>query len=483
MTASRRINRIRLYVVALLLIALFGQSYVPYSPSPVHAADSVVQFLGSAPTTPDHQLQAIVDEVVGGQRGTWGIAIKKLDTGQYAAFKGDTKQVSASLYKLWVLCELYRQVQAGIVSLDDRTTVSSEDAYYDSVAGDVRVTAGASITLRNAANLMIHVSDNTSAAVLVRTLGPDNINSFMRKNGLLDSNLEWTGDGDNLTTPLDILHVLEMMATSKMVDAQSSKQMIDTMLGQEINNLLPTTLPEDTQVAHKTGSLFVLRHDAGIVYGPTGPYIIVAMASNLDTNGIAYEVIPELSRRVYKYFASRPTSPVLYFPETRQSVGHDFLKFWFANGGLQTFGYPISPEQIHKGVLVQEFERARFEFHPENFNEESLYSGVSLGLVGVERAKQLALTWQRSDDPGKGKYFASTGQALTGDFYDFWVNNAGERLFGYPLSPATNMVSPTNGKTYLTQWFERARMELHPELPAGQRIVLGTLGSELGSTR
>ena len=67
---------------------------------------------GSAPDAPDNQLQAIVEEVVAELPGTWGVAVKKLDTGQYAAFNGDEQQVSASLYKMWVLNELYRQVKA-----------------------------------------------------------------------------------------------------------------------------------------------------------------------------------------------------------------------------------------------------------------------------------------------------------------------------------------------------------------------------------
>jgi hypothetical protein len=79
-------------------------------------------------------------------------------------------------------------------------------------------------------------------------------------------------------------------------------------------------------------------------------------------------------------------------------------------------------------------------------------------------------------------YFGQTGQLLQGPFYDYWANHGGERLFGYPLSPAQEMVNPTDGKTYVTQWFQRARMELHPELPPGQRVVLGALGTELATS-
>lgn len=483
MIYKKGIRRVNWPLILVLLFALLGQPYTSQLATPAHAATSVTPLYGSAPDEPDSELQAIIEDVVGNLGGTWGVAIKKLNTGQYASFNGDNQQVSASLYKIWVLCELYRQFKESIVNLADVGAVTADDAYYDSIAGDVHLSEGDNVKLRQAANLMITLSDNTSAQLLVRTLGPDNINRFMQENGLTHSYLDWSGAGDNLTTPLDVLRELEMISTSKMVDAEASGEMIDLMLDQQINNLLPVGLPAGAPFAHKTGSLNSLLHDAGIVYSPTGPYIIVVMSSELDSYTTAYDAFSELSRRVYNHFASRPSSPALYFPETRQSAGHDFLKFWHTYGGLGTFGYPIAPEQLKDAMVVQQFERARFELHADNADGGGAYPQVSLGLVGSERANQLGLSWPRSPDPGTGKYFQQTGQVITGAFYNYWLNNDGARLFGYPISPAINMVSPADGKTYMTQWFERARMEIHPELPAGHRIVLGALGAELLSSK
>lgn len=442
------------------------------------AAAPTPMLYSSASDAPDSQLQAIVEDVVGELPGKWGVAVKKLDTGQYASYNGDEQQVSASLYKMWVLNELYRQAMAGDLDLDGYETITGDDAYYDALLDDLRLPVGDSITLRRAAYLMITVSDNTAASLLVRTLGPDNINRFMRQNGLSKSRLDWSGVGDNLTTPLDVLREMEMVATSRMVDAEASRQMVEIMLDQQINNLLPPGLPDEARIAHKTGSLDALLHDAGIVYGPSGPYVIVAMASETGYAGI-YENVPELSRRVYEYFNARTTSPARYFPQTRQTVGHDFLKFWNEYGGVKAFGYPIGPERMEGGVLVQPFERARMEWRPANRGAGAPHPEVGLGLIGQERAAQLRLSWPRSADTRQGKYFPETGQEITGGFYEYWLNNGGERVFGYPISPAANMVNTGDGKTYQTQWFQRARMELHPELPAGQRVVLGALGSEL----
>jgi len=434
---------------------------------------------GSAPDIPDSELQSIVEDVVGDLPGTWGVAVKKLDTGQYAVYNGDVQQVSASLYKMWVLAELYHQVSLGEVSLDDYATVTYDDAYFDSLVNDLRIPPGSSLTLRQAAYQMITVSDNTAAALLVRNLGPDNINRFMRQNGLDHSILDWSGSGDNLTTPIDMLAVMELISTSQMVDAKSSAEMIDIMLDQQINNRLPVDLPDEARIAHKTGDLGGLLHDAGIIYGRSGPFVIVAMSSGLYSLNDAFTNMPVLARRVYDYFNSKPSIPARYFPETRQTVGHDFLKFWNEYGGLQTFGYPIGPEVMQGGLLVQPFERARFELHPETAGAGGPHPNVGLGLVGQERAMQLGLSWPATPNDGSGIYFDATGQEISGDFLDYWQNHGGERAFGWPISPAAQMVNPADGKTYLTQWFQRARMEFHPELPVGHRIVLGALGTEL----
>src|SRR6476661_866812 len=156
--ATRRFLRgaTKLKVRALVLLILlpllvsgwadFGTAQIARSqPSPVYMLHS------SAPDSPDSDLQAIVDSVVKDLPGTWGVAIKKLDTGQYAEYNGDTPQVSASLYKLWVLEELFHQIKNGVLTLDDFETVTGDDAYYDSSLNELRFGVGYEISVRQAA--------------------------------------------------------------------------------------------------------------------------------------------------------------------------------------------------------------------------------------------------------------------------------------------------------------------------------------------
>jgi protocatechuate 3,4-dioxygenase beta subunit len=77
--------------------------------------------------------------------------------------------------------------------------------------------------------------------------------------------------------------------------------------------------------------------------------------------------------------------------------------------------------------------------------------------------------------------FKETGFTVSGRFWQFWQ---GGRTFedsvyinGYPITPVRDEISPTDGKPYATQWFERARFESHPENPAPNDVLLGLLGT------
>src|SRR5690349_17908050 len=126
-------------ILVAILIMVTVLTLQPYPSSAVRAQGTVpVNMLyGSAPDIPDSQLQAIVNDVVGDLPSTWGVAVKKLDTGQFAEYNGDAQQVSASLYKVWVLGELYNQVSNGQIGLDDSGTITSDDTSFDSQQGNV----------------------------------------------------------------------------------------------------------------------------------------------------------------------------------------------------------------------------------------------------------------------------------------------------------------------------------------------------------
>ncbi len=78
--------------------------------------------------------------------------------------------------------------------------------------------------------------------------------------------------------------------------------MLDLLKSQKLNNKLPKYLPQEIDVAHKTGEIDSLTHDAGIVYAPTSDYIIVILSDSNDPNS-AEERIAEVSKNVYNYYS------------------------------------------------------------------------------------------------------------------------------------------------------------------------------------
>lgn len=68
---------------------------------------------------------------------------------------------------------------------------------------------------------------------------------------------------------------------------------------------------------------------------------------------------------------------------------------------------------------------------------------------------------------------------LAPQFAPYWNTHGGLPVYGHPISEAFHEVSPTDGKSYLVQYFERNRLENHPELPEAYRVSLGLLGAEI----
>lgn len=177
-----------------------------------------------------------------------------------------------------------------------------------------------------------------------------------------------------------------------------------------------------------------------------------------------------------------------YFPETGKTVNDPFLSYWTTHGQLAQQGYPITEaynevnDADGKTYLTQYFERARFEYHPEN-NDPRFK--VLLGLLGKE-----ALTAKYGDNqpdsatqtvPGGGsKTFSETGKTVTGLFLDYWNSHGGLEQQGYPITEAYNEVNDADGQTYITQYFERARFEYHPENGDPKfKVLLGLVGREI----
>jgi hypothetical protein len=182
------------------------------------------------------------------------------------------------------------------------------------------------------------------------------------------------------------------------------------------------------------------------------------------------------------------------FAETGLCIAGRIREFWERHGGLYVFGLPITPQedQLVEGRRrqVQWFERTRLELHPENARPYD----VLIGRLGAEALAQAGQDWRsfpRSAPQAGCRFFAETGHNACGEILQTWRANGlefdGRRgtseaeslaLFGLPLSGPREETF-ADGRTYVVQWFERARFELHPENAPPYHVLLGLLGSSV----
>jgi hypothetical protein len=171
-----------------------------------------------------------------------------------------------------------------------------------------------------------------------------------------------------------------------------------------------------------------------------------------------------------------------FFPETKQTVRGGFWRYWQANGGLPQQGFPISAEMQERSDLdgktynVQYFERAIFEWHPEN----QFPYDVLLSQVGTFRYKQKypggAPGQKANGDPGTWR-FPETGKSLGGSFLAHWKASGGLAQNGFPISEEFEERSDLDGKLYTVQYFERAVFEWHPDNKPPHNVLLSQLGT------
>jgi hypothetical protein len=160
-----------------------------------------------------------------------------------------------------------------------------------------------------------------------------------------------------------------------------------------------------------------------------------------------------------------------YFGGSGLAVRGDFLQFFNLRGRLEIFGPPISPEMLEDGVHVQYFRNARLEWHPDNPRPYRVQLGLLGELVSV-RQTPIAQSQVPPANRLDQRYYPQTGHTVRGGFLSFFDRHGGVDLFGYPIDE----MEPADNNT-VVQWFQRARLELHPDNSGGQ-IVLAPLGQQ-----
>jgi beta-lactamase class A len=241
--------------------------------------------------------------------GVMGVAIEDLTTGDHFFLHEDEVFAQASSIKMIVLANLYLQVQQGKLKLTDPYTVQSSDLVPDSdIMGGL--TPGVTrLTVRDLATMMVAVSDNSAANVLIDRVGMANVNTMLDSLGLTHTrlrrkmmDLEAAKQGrENISTPREMMSLLDAIYHGKVLDEKSTADFF-TMLSTNKDSFLPRDLPADLKVANKPGELEAVRNDSGIVFVEGRPYVISVMTSFLRNERDGEEAISKISLDVWRMF-------------------------------------------------------------------------------------------------------------------------------------------------------------------------------------
>jgi len=246
-----------------------------------------------------------------------GIAFCALDGKWQWFFHADHSFHAASTMKVPVMIELFHQVKEGKVRLDESITVHNEfqsivdgSPYKLDPADDSETelykAEGQTRTLEQLCELMITVSSNLATNLVIEKLGVENIRATVHALGADRVNvLRGVEDGkafekglNNTTTARGLEVLMTAIANGKAVDTESSQKMIAILEKQHFNEGIPAGLPAGTRVAHKTGEITKIHHDAAIVFAPR-PFVLVILVRGLADQKESAALMADVTKMLY----------------------------------------------------------------------------------------------------------------------------------------------------------------------------------------
>ncbi|MBP3039942.1 serine hydrolase [Bacillaceae bacterium Marseille-Q3522] len=283
-----------------------------------------------------------LEQIIGQAAGTFGIAIKHLQTGEEVVINGKTFFPMASVFKIPILAALFAETDAQRMSLTDRVELETLDRVPGS--GVLKELApGVQMSVKDLATLMIIISDNMATDKLLQLIGIEKVQSYVEKLGLQDlyicqscwdmlaqcvncdpsvktvasyqqisdllnmkkMDMEKTvAKGSNVATVVAMNQLIEKIARNQVISGQACEEMIGILLKQQLNQRLPHLLPHTVKVAHKTGTIGNAINDAGIIFLPEnkGTVIISVFSIGNQSMDEGAETIAKISKAAFDYF-------------------------------------------------------------------------------------------------------------------------------------------------------------------------------------
>jgi D-alanyl-D-alanine carboxypeptidase (penicillin-binding protein 5/6) len=275
---------------------------------------------------PALRAQSLADRLtplISGHKGKVAVVAMHLASGESFAHEADRPMPTASLIKVAIMVEAYRQAEAGTLDLAQPIALRAEDKVPGSGILTTHFSPGATIALRDVIRLMIAYSDNTATNLVLEKIGlpataqameslgmPNTkVHSyvFKRESSVFPERSREFGLGS--TTAAESARLLAELHAKKLVTPAACGEMLAHLRACE-DRRIPKLLPAGTKVAHKTGSVAAVRTAAGIIEAPSGPIVLCVLTSDNEdqrwTAENAGEVLTsEIAKAVYDHFETK----------------------------------------------------------------------------------------------------------------------------------------------------------------------------------
>jgi beta-lactamase class A len=259
-----------------------------------------------------------------------GVAFRNLESGDTLFVNADDRFHAASTMKVPVMIELFRQVDAGTLRLDQRVPLANQfhsivdgSPYALDPADDSDSAAyalvGTRVPVRDLLEHMITRSSNLATNALVELVGAKRANATAHALGArnisvlrgVEDDKAFAAARNNTTTARDLEVLMAAIETGTAASRASCDTMRAILLRQEFNGEIPAGLPPGTKVAHKTGFITGVLHDAAIVYPEHHtPYVLVVLTRDIPDQQVARALIVDVSRLVYAHVMGQPLPSV-----------------------------------------------------------------------------------------------------------------------------------------------------------------------------
>jgi beta-lactamase class A len=283
--------------------------------------------LAMQPTAASNDPRAEIEALITKSGADVAVAFRTLDGRDSLLIQPDVEYHAASTMKVPVLIELFRQARAGALSLDDRIPIVNEfhsivdGSLYKLVVGEdsdaeVYHHLGGRMSYRDLAESMITVSSNLATNLIIEKLGVRKIQQTTDALGAsgmhvlrgVEDDKAFRKGLNNTTTARALLTLMEKIAGGAAVDKASSDGMLAILKRQKFNQRIPAGLPPGMPVAHKTGEITRIQHDAAIVYADR-PFALVILVRGLQDAKQGSALAADITRVLYAASQAGPKGP------------------------------------------------------------------------------------------------------------------------------------------------------------------------------